>query len=197
MPLVQLLYHTWNDCRALTDTFTNWVRLIKFDAVTNTYRTFKECVNLTGAFPMKNFSACTNVGGMFSYSGVTTIAAIDTSSVTSFLNFVGYSSITQFPAISFAKVTTSNAFATMCYNARNLATFPPNLFDTVSITTPNIQSFRTTALDAASKNNILASLVTSNMTNGKLTLSGGQPLDATGQGHWTKLQTRGWTGAVS
>jgi hypothetical protein len=201
MPLVQLLESTWHDCKALSSTFANWVGLIKFDAVKNAGDTFFNCANLTGAFPMKNFSACTKVGGMFYGSGVTTIAVIDTSAVTTFAKFVLYSKITQFPAISFAGVTASNAFANMCNNSRYLATFPPNLFDAVSIPTPDM-SFHGSALDAASKNNILASLVASGMTNGKLALNntggtGGQPLDATGQGHWATLQSKGWTGVVS
>jgi hypothetical protein len=196
MPLVESLINTWNGCSALTDTFTNWTGLIKFNAVTNAQSTFSGCINLTGAFPMKNFSACTNMVAMFTGSGVTTIAAIDTSSVTSFKSFVGRSKITQFPTISFAGVTASDAFKEMCYNASNLVTFPPNLFDAVSIPTPDI-SFYKTGLDTASKNNILASLVASGMTNGKLVISLGQPLDATGQGHWATLQGSGWTGAVS
>ena len=109
------------------------------------------------------------MGLAFSSSKITSFPSIDVSGVTNFINTFGNSTLT---------------------------TFPQNMFDTTTVTNFDT-TFLTTNLDAASKENIVTSLVTSGGTNGKLRISGGAPPNAATVAAVATLTGSGWTVTVT
>jgi hypothetical protein len=201
LPKVENLNMTWSNCTNLNTTFAKLLAKMPLTEVTNMNMTFYKTLKLTGPFPMKNTSKCTNMGGTFSYSAVSSIPKLNTSKVTTFhsgsLGFLSYSSkLTTLPSFDFRGTTLSDAFQRFAFFSK-LDTVPANLFDSVNLTTPDMSSAFKCSLTAASKNNILQSLITSGMTNGKLDIIGGEPLDGTGTTAWNTLKGKGWTGTVS
>jgi xanthine/uracil/vitamin C permease (AzgA family) len=111
--------------------------------------------------------------------------------------WLGCSSLTSFPALSFTSCTN---FTNAWQNCTTLATFPANVFDTTGtlIGTAFSNAFFNCALTALSIENILVSLDTNGASNITLDLQGGTNAGAS---TWTaaantaysNLIAKGWT----
>ena len=184
--------NAWNSCSSLTS-----FPLINTSSGTDFKQTWYSCSSLT-SFPLIDTSSATNFSKAWnSCSSLTSFPLINTSSATSLSQaWSGCSSLTSFPLLDTSNVTN---FFTAWSNCSSLTSFPANAFD-------NIQggdlfgAFDNTALDQASIDGILVSLVTSGISTGTLRFAqsgGSAPSAGTGQPAIDTLRSRGWAVTVT
>jgi len=155
------------------------------------------CSSLT-SFPLIDTSSGTNFQSAWqNCSSLTSFPLINTSSGTNFKQaWYNCSSLTSFPLID---ISSGTSFYLTWYNCSSLTSFPANAFDNIK-GGDFFDAFINTALDQASIDGILASLVTSGLSTGILRFgqSGGSaPSVGTGQPAIDTLRSRGWTVTVT
>jgi hypothetical protein len=163
----------WSGCTGLTS-----FPLIDTSSGTDFYQAWRNCWGLTGVFPNTGFAAGTNFYQAFhACNKITEMGAG--------VDFNGADNLAKSGCIE-----TWNG-------CTNLTTFPPNAFDSCK-SIDFLNAFLQTKLTAASKNNILVSIDKAGQSNGKLNMSGGDPLVGNGLTSWNNMKTtKGWTGSVS
>ena len=137
-----------------------------FENVTNFTSAWRSCSSLT-SFPLIDTSSGTNFGLAWAIcSSLTSFPLLDTSSGTNFsFSWSGCSSLTSFPLLDTSSGTNFDRTWRFC---SSLTSFPANAFDT-NIATNYSDSFITTNLTTQSIDDILVSLVTSELAMVHLT----------------------------
>jgi hypothetical protein len=205
----------WRDCNSLTS-----FPLIDTSSGTSFDRAWYSCNSLT-SFPLIDTSSGTSFSvAWLSCTSLTSFPLIDTSSGTDFsVAWYNCNSLTSFPLIdtssgtnfssawrnctsltSFPLIDTSSGtnFISTWNRCSSLTSFPANAFDNVKAGAFEA-AFNETALDEASIDGILVSLVTSGITTGtrKFDQSGGSAPSSTGEAAIDTLRSRGWTVTVT
>jgi hypothetical protein len=181
----------WNNCNSLTS-----FPLIDTSSGVNFYRAWYNCTSLT-SFPLIDTSSGINFYQAWrDCTSLTSFPLIDTSSGTDFSAAWYYcTSLTSFPLIDTSSGTN---FISTWNRCSSLTSFPANAFDNVKAGAFEA-AFNETALDEASIDGILVSLVTSGITTGtrKFDQSGGSAPSSTGEAAIDTLRSRGWTVTVT
>ena len=175
----------WQNCSSLTS-----FPLIDTSSGTGFRQTWQGCSSLT-SFPLIDTSSAVNLyTAWLNCSSLTSFPLIDTNNVTNLIGtWISCSSLTSFPLIDTSSATN---FLRCWDNCSSLTSFPANIFDT-NIASNYTNAFRTTNLTTQSIDDILVSLDTSGVSNGRFTQSGGQAPSATGQTAIDNLVIKGWT----
>jgi hypothetical protein len=145
-----------------------------------------------------SYGAVTNMSGFWqSRAEITVFPLIDMSSVTNVSSaWANCNVLVALPLFDFSALTDGTI---MCRGCRDLTTVPAGLFDNIQGGSFN-QAFTATNLTQASIDNILVSLVASNITAGTRVFgqSGGSaPSVAVGQPAIDTLRARGWAVSVT
>jgi hypothetical protein len=181
--------YAWNGCSSLTS-----FPLIDTSKGTNFDYAWSGCSGLT-SFPLIDTSSGTDFSRAWdTCSSLTSFPSINTSKGTDF-NYAwnACSSLTSFPSINISKGTDFN---NAWFGCQNLTSFPKDMFKNCSAINFT-QTFESTNLTATSKNNILISLDVAGQLNGKLGITGGNPLVGAGLAAWNNMKnTKGWTAVL-
>jgi hypothetical protein len=181
----------WRDCRSLTS-----FPLIDTSSGTNFSYAWYGCNSLT-SFPLIDTSSGTDFSLAWYYCiSLTSFPLIDTSSGTNFISTWNRClSLTSFPLLDFSSGVN---FSAAWYKCGALLSFPANAFDNVKAGDFEA-AFNETALDEASIDGILVSLVTSGIAAGTRVFdqSGGSAPSSTGEAAIDTLRSRGWTVTVT
>jgi hypothetical protein len=167
-----------------------------YGAVTDFAGFWQEWAEIT-RFPLIDTSAGTNFSLTWQgCTGLTSFPLIDTSAGT---NFAGAwrdcSSLTSFPLLD---TSSGTSFFRAWKNCTSLTSFPANIFD--NIQGGNLtDAFTNTALTQTSIDNILVSLVASDIAAGTRVFdqSGGSAPSSTGMAAIDTLRSRGWSVTVA
>jgi hypothetical protein len=159
---------------------------------------------ITGAFPAKAFTACTDMTSMFESSHITAFPAnATTGAVATFMGmFMGAASLTSIGLINTDGSTNiTGAFRNFASGARALTTVPAGLMDTHNVAGSRFDgAFVSTNLTLASKMNVLhdwdAMPVLPYANVGQQLMTGGATLDATAQAIVASLTAKGWIGVI-
>jgi hypothetical protein len=180
--------NAWNGCSSLTS-----FPLIDTSSGTNFQSAWEFCSSLT-SFPLIDTSSVTNFRNAWqNCSSLTAFLLIDTSSGTNFLRtWQNCSSLTSFPLIDTSLGTT---FQDAWRGCSSLTSFP--LIDT-SLGTDFQLAWSNCALNSASIDNIMQSLVNNGQFNKITSVGGGTSLpfaswSAGAQANFNILISRGWT----
>ena len=181
----------WQDCSSLTS-----FPLLDTSAGTSFGSTWAGCTNLT-SFPLIDTSGGTSFGSAWqNCSSLTIFPLLDTSAGTSFISaWRDCTGLTSFPLLDTSSGTN---FSFTWFSCFSLTSFPANAFDNIS-GGDFTNAFTNTALNQASIDNILVSLVASGIAAGTRVFdqSGGSAPSVTGTDAIDTLRSRGWTVTVT
>jgi hypothetical protein len=170
--------------------------LVDTSSGTNFEDAWYACLNLTSFSLVDTSSGTRFVTAWFYCKNLPSFPLVDTSNGTRFDSaWNRCSSLTSFPLLDFSS---GIKFFAAWYKCKALLSFPANAFDNVKAGDFEA-AFDETALDEASIDGILVSLVTSGITTGtrKFGQSGGSAPSSTGEAAIDTLRSRGWTVTVT
>lgn len=161
-----------------------------FENVTDFTLAWDNCKSLT-SFPLIDTSSAQVLAFTWNDCAlISTFPSINTSNVTTFQGaWALCTSLVSFPLIDTA---TGVNFSTTWRNCSSLENFPSNYFDS-TLAAAFLGCFDNTNLTTQSIDDILVSLDTSGVVDGRFTRSGGQLASLTGETAKSNLVDKGWT----
>jgi hypothetical protein len=187
--------NAWQACTNLID-----FGQIDFPKATNFSSSWRSCSSLL-SFPLISVPNGTNFSNAWrDCSSLTSFSQIQFTKGNNFSSaWQGCSSLTSFPTVNFPSVVVGNrsnsneAFRDTWRDCTSLSDFPPNVFDNCP-TRNYTNAFVNCALTQQSVDNILVSLVASNVTLGEISITGGTnaPPGPTGIAARDTLLSRNW-----